>query len=219
MSREILSLIKQGYADGAMGRWRTLYEISVISCFLHEKPFDLFERYWNYSKVESHFELLELKKNYAKLGEDPVTDEEVKASQREIETLQNQYGSDYTKPYGWIGEYLNKKKWNFSGIEETVQFKFMRSHYKWANNYIHSGPKSMQFKLGLWENGEDMLAGPSNYGFADPAQTTAYSLLQVSTTLSDGENRLEDADYLEVFGKMLDRVGDEFIRIQRSLSK
>ena len=36
-SRECLVLLKNGYADGAFSRWRTLYELSVISALLFEK--------------------------------------------------------------------------------------------------------------------------------------------------------------------------------------
>jgi len=213
---EILTLLEGGYADGAMARWRSLYEISVISTFLHNKPVDIFERYWNYSIVEDHFELLELQKNYLKLGVDSVTDEEISASNKEINILKDKYGDDYIKPYGWIGKYLEKRYWNFSGIEQTVEFKFMRSHYKWANNCIHSGPKSIRSKLGAPIDNV-MLAGPSNYGFADPAQNTAYSLLQIATTLSDGETRFEDIIYIEIFIRMFERVCEEFVRIQEQI--
>ncbi len=37
ISYEILTLLKAGYADGAMARWRSLYELVIVACFIQEK--------------------------------------------------------------------------------------------------------------------------------------------------------------------------------------
>ncbi len=54
IAREILTLIKNGYADGAMARWRALHEISVISSFIAKHGNEVAEKYLLHSNIESN---------------------------------------------------------------------------------------------------------------------------------------------------------------------
>ena len=54
--------------------------------------------------------------------------------------------------------------------------------YKMASNSVHAGSKGTKHRLGLLDQDtQPLLAGPTNYGLADPAQLTAMSLNQVTT--------------------------------------
>ena len=219
IASEVLELIKNGFADGAFARWRSLYEISILSNFLRDKPVDLCQRYLDHSFVENYHETQEYQKNCEKLGYEPLSEDEINLVHDLLEEQKKKYGDDFARPYGWLGDYLPKRKWNFAGIEETIEFKFMRSFYKMANNSVHSGAKGFLFKLGTYNQDEVMLAGPSNYGFADPAQNAAYSLLQTTLTLSEFETYLEDALYVGIGMNMLDRLSEEFVRIQNQIEE
>jgi hypothetical protein len=219
IASEVLTLIKNGFADGALARWRSLYEISILASFLENKPVDLCQRYLDYYFVENYYETLEYQKNCEKLGYEPLNDDEIKEATNSFNLQKDKYGDDFARLYGWIGDYLPKKKWNFAGIEEMVEFKFMRSFYKMANNFIHSGARGFLYKLGTYNQDEVMLAGPSNYGFADPAQNTAYSLLQTTMTLSGFDTYLEDVFYVQIGLNMLDRLTEKFIHIQKKIEE
>ena len=57
ISRECLTLIKNGYPDGAFSRWRTIYELSVIGKLLYdENSQDLCERYLNYYHIQEYLD-------------------------------------------------------------------------------------------------------------------------------------------------------------------
>jgi hypothetical protein len=43
VANEILTLLKAGYADGANGRWRTLYELTPLFLFLRKESRILFQ--------------------------------------------------------------------------------------------------------------------------------------------------------------------------------
>ena len=219
IASEILTLIINGFADGALARWRSLYEISIIANFLEDKPVNLCQRYLDYYFVENYYEILEYQKNCEKLGYEPLNDDEINDASDLLNAQKEKHGNDFARLYGWIGDYLPKKNWNFAGIEETVEFKFMRSFYKMANNSVHSGAKGFIHKLGTYDQNEVMLAGPSNYGFADPAQNTAYSLLQTTMTLSGFETYLEDAFYLQLGLNMHDKLSEEFVNIQQKIEE
>jgi hypothetical protein len=217
ISNEILVLIKNGFADGAMARWRSIYEISILANFLEKGSEELCQRYLDYYFIENHFETLEYQKNCERLGCERLSEEEILDSLKSVEVQKEKYGNDFGRLYGWIGDALPKKKWNFAGMEETIEFKYMRSFYKMANNFVHSGAKGFIFNLGQFDSNEVMLAGPSNYGFADPGQNTAFSLFQTTLTLSEFDTYLEDSLYIKIGANMLDKLGEEFLLIQKKI--
>ena len=45
VAAEILTLLRDGFADGAMARWRTLHEIAVVAMFVRERGDGMAERY------------------------------------------------------------------------------------------------------------------------------------------------------------------------------
>jgi hypothetical protein len=50
---EILTLVKNGFADGAFARWRTLFEISVIAQFIRQKENVVAEAYYEAANQDS----------------------------------------------------------------------------------------------------------------------------------------------------------------------
>ena len=216
---EVLELIKGGFADGALARWRSLHEISVTANFLENSSEELCQRYLDYYFVENFSEIKEYQKNCEKLGYERMSDDEFAEAENDINELKSKYGNEFVKPYGWIGNMLPKAKRNFAGIEETVEFKYMRSYYKMANNSVHSGSKGFLYKLGTFEQSNILLAGPSNYGFADPAQNAAFSLFQTTLTLSGFESYLEDGLYIKIGWRIFNELSEKFVGIQRSIEE
>ena len=97
----------------------------------------------------------------------------------------------------------------------------MYSWYKLACNNVHSGPKSIRFKLGLFEKESEalILAGPTNYGLADPGQSCAISLGQVTTTLllsKPNYDRILVSAALQLY---IDEICTSFVRIQKQLEE
>jgi hypothetical protein len=62
-----------------------------------------------------------------------------------------------------------------------------------------------------------MLAGPSNYGLADPGQNTAYSLFHSTLGLTGFETYLEDAIFVKVAESLIKELSDEFIKVQKQI--
>src|SRR5437870_8332031 len=50
---EIITLLENGFADGAMARWRTLHEIAVVTSLISQHGIELAERYVAYQAVEA----------------------------------------------------------------------------------------------------------------------------------------------------------------------
>lgn len=104
-----------------------------------------------------------------------------------------------------------------------------------SNYSIHAGAKAIKFNLGLVEETDRILSGPSNYGLADPASCTAlaleHSLLpllfygvsrvskgnEVSETLIS--ETLEVAFAVKSIWKLSDQCQEEFHRVQEDIEK
>ena len=178
-SRECLILLKNGYADGAFSRWRTLYELSVIGALLFEKKDkDLCEKYLDYFHIQAYKEEhLNREKGHPSHTEDSFV-----ILKDNYDYVIEKYGKDYSKgDYGWANDLLNKKA-NFRDIEDAADMGNLRGYYKSSSMFVHGNYKASQESLGLMPNIDKMLlVGPSNYGLSIPIQNVAISLVSITS--------------------------------------
>ena len=221
IANEILLLLRSGYSDGAHARWRTLHEIAVISMFIKDHGQALAEKYLHYEIVENYKEALEYQKNCYKLGYEPLSDEELDIIEKRKNEIVLKYGNDFKRNYGWTVDILPKGKRNFKSIEDEVNMGHMYSWYKLACNNVHSGPTSIRFRLGLFKKGPDalILAGPTNYGLADPGQSCVISLNQVTTTLLLSKPNYDRVLVSVALQRYVDEICTSFVRIQKQLEE
>jgi len=221
VSHEIFCLLRAGLADGAHARWRTLHEIAVIACFIKDKGQEVAKRYLHYETIESYRESLQYQKHCHALGYEPPTVEE----QHRIETMRDEvvkmYGPDFREKYGWIRKDVLKRR-TFDELEKSVRLDKLRPYYMMACHNVHSGPKGIHFKLGLLKGGPRspiILAGPSNYGLADPGQSTAISLSQTTTCLLSIRPTIERLSIMQVILKLVEEISLAFCEVQRQIEK
>lgn len=219
ISKEILVLFRNGYADGAMARWRTLYELSIVSLFISKHGNKIAKQYKDYASVETYSELKTyIEKNHKSKFEE-VSKEEIQRQEKLISNLKMKYCDDYVKKFGWTYNVLDKNKRTFEGIEENVENDHLRPFYKWACNTIHAGPKAAYYSIGICGTSDIMLAGPTNYGFADPGQNTALAIFHLTSNLvlnfMDYDNLVE----LNVLSRFFEETKDKFFEIQKQMEK
>lgn len=221
IANEILVLLRSGYSDGGHARWRTLHEIAVISMFIKDHGQALAEKYLDYEIVENYREASEYQENCYKLGYEPLSDVELDIVKKRKNEIALKYGNDFLGNYGWTADILSKRERNFRSIEDKVNMGHMYSWYKLTCNNVHSGPKSIRFKLGLFEKGSEViiLAGPTNYGLADPGQSCAISLSQVTTTLLLSKPNYDRILVCAALQLYIDEICTSFVRIQKQLEE
>lgn len=221
ISHEILCLLKAGLADGAHARWRTLHEIAVIACFTKDRGKEVAKRYLHYGIIETYRESLQYQKHCHTLGYEPPTEEEQHRIQTMHDEVVKMYGSDFREKYGWIPKHVLKKR-TFDELEKSVHLDRLRPYYMMACHNVHSGPKGIQFRLGLLKRGPRgsiILAGPSNYGLADPGQGTAISLSQTTTCLLSIRPTIERLSIMNVILKLVEEINLAFCEVQRHIEK
>ena len=178
ISKEILILLRNGYADGADARWRTVHEIAVVVHILKEGGDEVVRRYLDHYDIDQY--------TNAKIYNDHHNDAAIKISDSEMlelskrkEELVVQYGAPFKTQYGWAADLLDNKKPTFRDLEEFAEMNQMRPYYRSASSNIHSGTSSIYHRLGL-DGYEKILAGPSPIGIEEPALSLVVSLNQIT---------------------------------------
>lgn len=185
IAKEISHLLKGGYADGAMARWRSLHETAVIASFLSAGKEQLSVRFSEYEAVER----LRAAKTYVEHQEfldfERISAEHVIQYEMDVEKLCQKYGNNFKKDYGWAyDQFPTSNRVTFRNIEEAVELHYLRIHYGFASKNVHSGIDSIGYKLGLSMSEEDiLLAGPSNEGLIEPLQCTSLSICHATDAL------------------------------------
>jgi hypothetical protein len=218
---EILCLLKAGLADGAHARWRTLHEIAVISHFIKREGQEAAERYLDYGIIETYRESLQYQKHCQRLKQEPPTEEELDKLQMMHDEVLEKYSSDFGAKYGWIPKQVLKDR-TFAGIEKSVGLDKLRPYYMMACHNVHSGPKGIQFRLGVLKGPSRrpiILAGPSNYGLADPGQGTAISLAQTTACLLSTRPTIERVSIMDAITRLVNEINLAFCEVQAQIEK
>ena len=215
---EILALTKSGFADAAHARWRTLHEIAVVTFVITEHGPDIAERYSLHGIIESYKAMCQYNENFSALHVEPYSAEEMGQAKEAHDALVKRFGPSFKDQYGWAADALHKSTVRFSDLEREAGLAHLRPYYRMASHNVHANVKGATFKLGMAPQAEPLLlAGPSNYGFADPAHGAAMSLTQVTTTLLNTRPNIDRLVTLTILLKLEAEIGDEFLRIQSRL--
>ncbi len=214
---EIVVLLRNGFADGAHARWRTLHEISVIAQFIGSHDNGLAERYLAHSVVADYKRALEYRKYSNDSSYIPMSDEVFNSLETEYNEVIAKYGENFKGDYGWAYEILKndrpKFRPTFADIEDKDGVAHMRPFVKLAHLNIHAGSKGAIFRLGLPPGDSNLLvAGPSIYGAGEPGQNTAYSMFLLTSILLRIKVDLDNLSFVFALRKLMDDVVWEFDR-------
>jgi hypothetical protein len=223
ISREILCLLKGGYPDGALTRWRTLHELSVIAVFLRDKPSEIALRYL----ASFDFRALRAAREYNKYSDRsnmaPFSDEELKQFEDRAACVEQQIGDRLKKDYDWAYPALREDyptlkadRVDFSHIERVTRMDHWRPRFRWASLHIHPGHRPTGKLLGQAEAREVVsLVGPSNSGFVDPIHMTAISLTTVAFAFVMTHPNLDRIVVTDIIRALSDEIGPLAVRVER----
>jgi hypothetical protein len=218
---EILCLLENGFADGAMARWRTLHEIAVVAAVILQHGDDIAERYIDHQAVESKRAMDKYVASAPKLGYKPLSSHAQAKIVKAYDHAITKYGKNFDSDYGWAAFHLNmkKEKPSFVRLEEAAGRAEMRAHYQMGNDNIHAGIKSMYVRLGLVGNYEGLLAGRSNAGLTEPGQNAAHTLTQLAVLVCFSEPVFDDYVIADMLTTLRDEVPRSFAKVEAQLQK
>jgi len=218
---EIICLLENGYADGAMARWRTLYELSAVATVISDGGDDLAERYAAHDAVEAKRELDVFIKHHEELGYAPPTKQAVKHTDQMFNHVISQYGKEFGKPHGWAVGFLgiNNSDPKFSDIEAAAGRSSMRSYYKMASYNVHASPRGLRRRIGTIDQMDLLIAGATNAGIEEPGQNAVFSLTQITCLLFRPNHKLDDLVTMRGIVMLRDKAVDEFHKAAKKLKR
>jgi len=219
VAKEVLILMRNGYADGALARWRSLFEICATVLFIDKYGKRVAKMYEEYQSIETYNEMIEYQKRCEGLNFKPINDKDIYSISTKKDELESKYSKRYCQTYGWTCEVFLAGQLSFARIVEDIGFELWKPYYKMSCNSVHAGPKSLFYNIGLADRQDILLVGPTNIGFVDPAQLTSISLTQITTVLIKYASNYERLLVNNVLNILTTRLTDEFIRIQNEINE
>jgi hypothetical protein len=220
VSREILCLLKGGFADGALGRWRTLHEIAVVSQFLSVHDRNISERYMLHREVQAHKAMLQYREYQERANLEPFDEDDARALTEAHARILAEHGDSMIYDWGWAAPVLRKERPTFFDLEKSLDLDHWRPRYKWAAQDTHGAYRPPTVLLGMSEAKEVLLlAGPSDSGLTDPAHMAAISLNLATSALVHLSPNIDRLVAMRVLLTISDEVGEAFFAVDRQMSE
>lgn len=219
VTAEIIVLLENGYADGAMARWRTLHEIGIVMVLMREHGELLAQRYIAHRAVEAKSGMDQYALCYEQLGYEKLDQSECIEIEEAFNKAINTYGKDFSGPYGWAEGFVKKngnRRIGMAELEAAAGHSLMASHYKLASQNVHAGPHALFFRLGLMDE-TDLLAGASNAGLTEPGQNTAITFTKISVLLVGDCVNYDRLVVMKIMTKLGHEIPNVFARADSKL--
>ena len=101
VAKEILVLLRSGFADGADARWRTLHELAIVALLIGEHGQELAERYRLHEAVQQYKLARQYQDHCQSLNREPIPQEEFAELKERRDELIDQFGPAFKNDYGW----------------------------------------------------------------------------------------------------------------------
>lgn len=217
VSLEVVTLLQSGFADGAMARWRTLHEIAVVMMLLSDGGDTLAESYRLHEAVESSRAAHEYNRYAKQLGLEPFGPDEIAEFDQRCAALVARFGPAFREPYGWASSHLQMERPTFAALEHAVSVDHLRPYYRLGSHGVHANAKGCFFRLGLIGESDLILAGATNYGFADPGHSTAISLVHTNVALAMSALTFDGLVLMKLVMQLSEEVGESLLSAQREI--
>ncbi|WP_154667755.1 DUF5677 domain-containing protein [Leisingera caerulea] len=173
VSKEILALMRAGFPDGAMARWRTLHELATIGRFLTLAGNKIAERYiaariCQSKRAADRYELRRVKANLQ-----PFEEKERRHINESYEEVLRLYGDEMKEDLGWARPFFSfkspKARVTFDKIEKQTGLEHLQPWTKFAHQEVHASFVPPYRGLGVSESSKNVhLVGQSDAGMVDP---------------------------------------------------
>lgn len=219
---EITVLIKCGFPEAALARWRTLHELAVTALLIFDREEDegegLAERFILYDIVEINRAQIAHNEHCQKLQMSPISDEERSQVEKEVNNLRDRFGKDFGNRYGWASEVTGNAKPSFSVLEKTVGLDHLRPYYSFASYGVHANSRGLTVRPSQPSYTDELIAGPSVYGLTDPILLTAQSILQLFSMFVQRWPDFTGLVVLKILEKLENKIAENLSTIPQELA-
>lgn len=214
--QEIICLLKGGFPDGALTRWRSLHELSVTAKYIAIQGEEAAEQYLLSFHFSARRAAIQMNKHSERSKLQGFSAEELLGFDARCAEAERILGRQIKKDRDGEWPKITEIHRTFADVEESVGMNHWRPWYKWASNNIHGNYRPPDKSLGLVEaEGLAHLVGASNSGFVDPLQLTALTLAELVETYLKHSINLDRIVHIEVFHELANEMGAIAIDAER----
>ena len=218
VSREILVLLRYGYADGALARWRTLREIVVVAAVISKSDENTARKYQLHYDVQYYQSMRQLRKLMQQRGEELTKDEVFDDLELCYKKLVSEFCDSFKWDYGWAASVTSSQKPTMYDLEKFADKDYPRDYYRMACDSVHVNAlgdyrRSMQIdpKTTL------LVDGPRLSGLADPGKLTAMSLAEVTRLFLETRLNCDREITIRAVQKLADEINIAFHAAHQNL--
>lgn len=214
--QEIICLLKGGFPDGALTRWRSLHELSVTAIYIAKHRDSAAIPYLLSFHFSARRAAHQMNKYSERSGLRGFTAEELQEFDERCAMAEQVLERKIDKDKNGEWPKITVSHPTFADIEASVGMDHWRPWYKWASSYTHANHRPADKSLGLAETKVPInLVGASNSGFVDPFQLTALSLAQLVETYLSHSINLDRIVHIDVFHEFANEMADIAIKVER----
>lgn len=218
VATEVLVLLREGFADAALARWRTLHEISVVAMLLGEQGEDIAARYLDHDLVEAQRAAEEYQRCHPKDAAKEKNKRKLRETLAAYDAVVAHYGPSFRSPYGWAAKALGVEKPTFRHLEDAADQAQMRLQYKLASFGVHAGAKGLLSSVAD-VFGDGPPGGASIGGLHEAGIETAYSLVRLTGPLLSPSWSIDKLAGLNALITLRDDAAKMFSRAARALGQ
>lgn len=197
VTSEIICLLKGGFADGALTRWRTLFETSVVATLIRQEGQELALRYLAHSHVQA----------WIRVRDQEQKDSEYEDIKSRAEFAIEKFGDELNRRNGWACAITGQKYPTFEKLVELADRGDAKSLYQHASLHVHSNHRPLNDLLGMCEaQGDVFLVGPSNSGMVAPLILTSLSIAEITSLLLLTKPNLDRIILVDAIWRMANRM-------------
>lgn len=219
VAEEVLVLLQNGFANGAMARWRTMHEIEVSAHFIGKYGNECAKRYKDHQFVESYRGAQEYEAARERLGYAEIPAEDREEIEKGYKRVLQKHGNEFGGQYGWAAADLHIKKPTFKELQCDVGVDYLRGHYRMASHGVHANPKGIYFSLTSLFPSDEIVAGASNAGLTDAGEGATRALVSVSAALLSLSSSLDYQVTIKAMQLLQNEIASAFFLAHRKLHR
>ena len=120
VASEVDALLRTGFPDGALARWRTLHEISVVATFIAQSDQDTAKRYLASFQFNAYRAANQFNRYADRAQLTPFLAEEIEAMGSACEALKKDLGRSIGRDFDWAKEVVPKDRPSLLDLEEAT---------------------------------------------------------------------------------------------------
>jgi len=209
---EILTLVRTGYGNGAVARWRTMHEVEVQATLLAGATDDTVRRYGDQVAYQLWRTLETYELHHEELGWEPLPPDELRTIRERGEDVRREYRGRLSRGgYEWARRELTDDFPQLTDDSVTVELRHLEEHvgltarralYRLASDAVHAGWKAAR--------GYELLLEPDELSVGWERQATLSSLKATLDAYLELHELAAPRELADAFEELFRRAHDAF---------